>query len=202
MLYLHDHTKDKAKFQQVLNIMDEAGRTALPEMHDYCSTGVGRGLIFWMAFQSPAQVRSVYGHANADTIWDNMDTQIYYRPPNHKTAKELRDFLGDVSGFAHSTTSREGHEASESQVEQPVPLLSAQDIRKMGNDEVLIFHSNLTPIRTKRMDFRRFPELVERMRIPAPPLRALPPLPEQSIIRFGQGTGESHAEFVNPDEFV
>ena len=42
-------------------------------------------------------------------------------------------------------------------VEQAVALLSVQNICKLGNDEVLIFHSNLTPIRTQRIDFRRFP---------------------------------------------
>jgi type IV secretory pathway TraG/TraD family ATPase VirD4 len=202
MMDLYDNTEDTAKCWQVFNIMDEAGRSAIPMMHEYAATGVGRGLIFWMAFQSPAQVQAVYGRTNAETIWDNMDTQIYYRPPNFRTAKELREFLGDVSGYAHSVTSRDGQEASESKVEQAIALLTEQDIRKMGNDEVFVFHSNLTQIRTKRMDFRRFPHLLERKHIPAPNLPALEPVQSQLPHGFAVGDEVLQPEFVNPEQYV
>jgi type IV secretory pathway TraG/TraD family ATPase VirD4 len=205
MMDLYDQAdeQERKKCWQVFSLMDEAGRTAIPLMHHYASTGVGRGLIFWMAFQSPAQVQAVYGRTNAETIWDNMDTQIYYRPPNFRTAKQLREFLGDVSGFAQSVTSREGHEASESKLEQAVALLSAQDIRKMGDDEVFIFHSNLDPIWTKRMDVLQFPHLRARMRIPPPPLRQLEPVHYRLFADAEQGKEEgSQPDFVNPEAYV
>jgi type IV secretory pathway TraG/TraD family ATPase VirD4 len=57
-----------------------------------------------------------------------------------------------------------------------VALMTAQDIKQLGDEEILDFHRRLPPFRARRMDWRRFDELVKRRRIPAPQLRNLPEL--------------------------
>jgi hypothetical protein len=52
------------------------------------------------------------------------------------------------------------------------------------------------------MDFRRFPHLLDRMRIAPPPLQPLAPIRQHMSEGFGQGTGEPHADFVNPEQYV
>src|SRR3954452_25240957 len=91
---------------------------------------------------------------------------------------------------------------------QAVPLLSAQEVRRLEDYEVLIFFSNKRPIRGHRMDFRRFPLLMERlndldrMNHPPPPVPVLEPPTQAVPDALQQGIGESDAEFVNPEQFV
>ena len=46
----------------------------------------------------------------------------------------------------------------------------------MNDEDILISHHNKPPIRAKRMDHRRFPELKKRLRETAPQLPVLPPV--------------------------
>jgi type IV secretory pathway TraG/TraD family ATPase VirD4 len=44
--------------------------------------------------------------------------------------------------------------------------MTAQEIMQMGDEEILAFHSNLPPIKARRMDWRDFPVLQDRRRKP------------------------------------
>jgi type IV secretion system protein VirD4 len=163
----------------VLLLIDEAGRTAIPSLADHATTVVGRGITLWIAIQALSQLETVYGKARADTLRNNMESQIYYRQASQETAEYLQRSLGYRSGFAHSHTTHEGVETSEGQAEQAVSLMTAQEIKQMGDDEIIGFHRNLPPFKAKRMDWRGFPFLIERQAIPPPPLSALPQLDER-----------------------
>ena len=54
----------------------------------------------WRANQSLSQLETVYSKARAQTLWDNMDSQIYYRPTDLATATYLEKRLGSVSAYA------------------------------------------------------------------------------------------------------
>src|SRR5512134_4167874 len=105
-----------------------------------------------------------------------MESQIYYRPSNQETAEYLERCLGRVSEYAHSQTAREGSAVSLGLSEQGVPLLTAQEIKQMGDEDIIGFHRRLPPFQAKRMDWRHFPVLARRQRISAPPLSPLPAL--------------------------
>src|SRR3954469_17696156 len=171
-------------------------------LSEYCSTVVERGMSIWMAIQSLSQLEAVYGLQRADTILNNTDTKIFYRPAtgNVKAADQIRFALGDVSRYAESQTLRDGEETSEGRSERPVPLLSAQEILQLDDDEVIIYYANKAPIRAKRMDIRRFPKLEARLSKIAPAVPPLPPLQQEEVAPT-QGTGEE-AEFVNPEQYV
>jgi hypothetical protein len=57
-----------------------------------------------------------------------------------------------------------------------VPLLTAQEIKQLGDEDVIGFHRRLPPFQANRMDWRRFGELEKRRQMPAPRLAALPAL--------------------------
>src|SRR5207249_6061408 len=80
--------------QPVLLLIDEAGRTAIPSLADHATTVVGRGITLWIAIQALSQLETVYGKARADTLRNNMDTQIYYRQASQETAEYLQRSLG------------------------------------------------------------------------------------------------------------
>jgi type IV secretion system protein VirD4 len=172
-------TYDSAKgvgCHPVLLLIDEAGRQAIPSLAEHASTVVGRGITLWIAIQSLAQLNVVYGRERATILRDCMESQIYYRPNDLGTAEYLERCLGRRSDYAHSQTLREGEETSEGRSEQGIPLLTAWEIKQLRDDDVLIFHRLLAPIRAKRMDWRRHPLLAQRHNLPVPPVPSLPAL--------------------------
>jgi type IV secretory pathway TraG/TraD family ATPase VirD4 len=154
----------------VLLLIDEAGRTAIPSLADHATTVVGRGISLWVAVQSLAQLDAVYGKTRATVLRDNMETQLYYRPSNQQTADYLEHCLGRKSDYAHSHTMREGTETSQGRSEQGIPLMTAQDIKQLKDEDIIGFHRRLPPFLAKRMDWRRFPILLKRQVLPPPHL--------------------------------
>jgi type IV secretory pathway TraG/TraD family ATPase VirD4 len=187
-----------ANCNPVLLLIDEAGRTAIPSLSDHSTTVSGRGISLWIAIQSLAQLDVVYGKQRATVLRDNMETQLYYRPSNQETADYLAHCLGRKSDYAHSQTIRGGEETSEGRMEQSIPLLTAQEIKQMPDEDIIGFHRQLPPFMAKRMDWRRFPVLVERQRISPPELSPLPELAETLPVVTPQGNGSLHG-YINPD---
>ncbi len=181
----------------VLLLIDEAGRTAIPMLADHATTVVGRGISLWVAVQSLSQLEAVYGSARAHILRDNMETQLYYRPSDIATANYLQERLGKQSAYAYSTTEREGTEPSEGLTEQPIPLLTAQEIMQLKDEEIIGFHRRLPPFTITRMDWRQYPILTHRRNIPPPQLFPLPEIadlpPEiPQTYRFPHG-------YIDPD---
>jgi type IV secretion system protein VirD4 len=159
----------------LLLLIDEAGRTAIPSLADHAATVVGRGVSLWIAVQSLAQLHAVYGRARAQVLRDNVESQLYYRPSNQETAEYLERCLGRKSGFASSRTSHEGSSVSEGLSEQSAPLLTAQEIKQLGDEDVIGFHRRLPPFQAKRMDWRRYSVLARGGGCPPLRLRSFLP---------------------------
>ena len=177
----------------VLILIDEAGRTAIPTLADHATTVVGRGISLWIAVQSLSQLESVYGKARSQTLRDNMESQIYYRPNDIATAKYLEERLGNQSAFAQSHTLKEGEETSQNLSERPISLMTAQEISQMKDEEIIGFHRHLRPFQMKRMDWRTDPLFHERRNLPQPVLSPLPALPEIPMIK------DFPEAYINPD---
>src|SRR5512144_1005916 len=127
----------------VLLIVDEAGRTPIPMLADHASTVVGRKIYLWIAVQSLSQLETVYGRYRANTLRDNMDSQIYHRPSSQETAEYLERCLGRTSEYAHSQTKRDGTGVSLGLSEQGVPLMTAGEIKMMRERKRLPFTETL-----------------------------------------------------------
>ena len=176
-------TYDKAQGKNchpVLLLIDEAGRTAIPSLADHATTVNGRGISLWIAIQSLSQLDSVYGHARARTLRDNMDSQIYYRPADLGTATYLEERLGRHSEYARSHTTREGGGESQGLSEQAIPLLTAWEVQRLRDEEIIGFHRRLPAFKARRMDWREHPVLKTRHGLTPPRLRKLPPLGKTS----------------------
>ena len=129
MVYTYDTTRGENCYP-VLLLIDEAGRSAIPQLYESASTVVGRHLSLWVAIQSLSQLVAIYGRYNAETLLNNMDSQIFYRQASHHTAKDLEESLGKKSEWAHSRTEHEGSE-SRGASEREVALLTAQAIKRL-----------------------------------------------------------------------
>jgi type IV secretion system protein VirD4 len=183
----------------VLLLIDEAGRTAIPSLADHATTVVGRGISLWVAVQSLAQLDAVYGKTRATVLRDNMESQIYYRPANQETADYLQHCLGRKSDYAHSQTLREGMATSEGRSEQGIPLLTSQEIKQMRDEDIIGFHRLLPPFRAKRMDWRHFPDLVQKQALPPPELATLPLIDETFADIALQRPEQFPNGYIDPD---
>lgn len=139
----------------VLLLVDEAGRTAIPSLADHATTVAGRSISLWVAIQSLSQLDMVYGRTRSVILRDNMDTQIFYRPSNQDTADYLQRCLGYKSGFASSQSTYKGNQINKGLSEREVPLMTAQAIKQVNDEDIIGFHRGLPPFRARRMDWRR-----------------------------------------------
>ncbi len=133
-------TYDKAQGKNchpILLLIDEAGRTGIPNLSDHASTVVGREMSLWIAIQSLSQLEEIYGRHKAKTLRNNCDTQIYYRPNDLETAEYIEKRLGRKSDYATSRHLREGTETSQGKSEQGVPLMTAWEIMQLKDEDII-----------------------------------------------------------------
>jgi type IV secretion system protein VirD4 len=198
MCAIADDRKGKG-CRPVLFMLDEAGRTPVADLPDFASTVAGRNISILVSYQSLAQPATIYGAGRAETLLDNMDSILFLRPPvgNRETAKAIEEICGEVSRFAHSETAYHGKNASEGKSEKAIPVLSAWDVKRMKDDEVVVLHRDVPPFQAQRVDWRNFPHLVERTHLPAPTLRPLPKAPK--ILPLAEDGGEPSDKFGPSD---
>ena len=100
-----------------------------------------------------------------------------------------------TSQFAHSQSVRDGTHTSHGLSEQGVPLLTAGEIKQMRDEDIIVFHRRLPPLRLTRMDWRRYSLLADRRPLLTP---ILSPLPEPDIQIAKTTTRQD--ELVDPDD--
>jgi hypothetical protein len=77
-----------------------------------------------------------------------------------------------------TSPSKTEHEHGESQGESEtrIPLMTANEIKLIDKTKVFVEIEGIRSILVERLDWRNFPVLVARSRIPPPDLPTLPPL--------------------------
>jgi type IV secretion system protein VirD4 len=182
----------------VLLLLDEAGRVKIPQLYEYATTVVGRQISLWVAIQSISQL-DIYGQANAETLLDNMDTQIFYRQ-RRTTAKYLEEELGRKSEYSRSQSTRDGTSETQSRSEQGVPLMTSNEIKQMHDYDIIVFHHNLPPFKARRMSWLGHPVLRKRQAKEPPVLSPLPPLTPLHL-RSPLNPADDDDELMNPGDF-
>jgi type IV secretory pathway TraG/TraD family ATPase VirD4 len=82
--------------------------------------------------------------------------------------------------------------------EQGVPLMTANQIKQMDDEDLILFHHNLPPFRARRMNWLEHPILKQRQAKEPPSLSPLLPLtPLQLRSPF---TSADDDEILNPDD--
>jgi type IV secretion system protein VirD4 len=200
---IHDGitTYDKRKGKgcsPLLLLLDEAGRVKIPDLDEYATTVVGRQISLWVAIQSIKQL-DIYGEANAETLMDNMDTQIFYRQRG-ATARYLEKEVGYRSAYSRSTSSREGGAETHGMAEQRVPLWSANQFKQMDDEDIIVFHHNLPPFLAQRMSWLKHPILRQRQATAPPELSPLPPLTPLDL-RSARAPADANDGLTNPGDF-
>ena len=125
----------------------------------------GYGIRACLVAQDLTQIYNTYGRDEA--ITGNCDTSVAFTPNKLQTAQELSKLAGETTvRHAHRTISNGGASTSEPEIARP--LMTPDEVRRMGADEVLIYTRSQPAIRAQQLQYYAQPFFRERAAI-APP---------------------------------
>ena len=194
----YDDVQGKGCYR-VLTVLDEIFRTGLPKLKDYATTAAGRDISLLVSAQSDSQFYAAYGQYAAEVLKEQFDHIVKYRPAPaaNRTAQHYEESLGYTSGFAQSKTDHENG-TSQGESEQKIPLLPGHETKLLKPRRVIVQIDGERSTIAKRLDWREFPVLTQRQRIPPPQLSVLPPLEEKPLDRAGQSPASASSWHLTP----
>ena len=148
----------------LLVVMDEAANTPLRQLPEWASTVAGHGVQLVTVWQSKAQLDSIYGEKNADTILTNHLSKVGFAGLSDRSSLDYFTYLLGEEQVASRTLSsddrRSGRSISEST--NSSPLAGAHVLRQMRSGEAVLIHGTLPPAHLKSRNFRKERSLRER----------------------------------------
>jgi len=123
-------------------LLDEFGHLTIPNFSTFATTARKYNVAFWIFLQSLSQLESRYGHHEAKTIIDGLQTEIYLSGMGIETAQIISQRLGRRRRNGQ-TNWQYGDEN----------LMNPDEIISMDDDEALLLHSNRRPFRYRVTPF-------------------------------------------------
>jgi type IV secretion system protein VirD4 len=164
----------------ILFLLDEfANLGVLPNFPTTISVARGRGIALVLGVQALSQLDGLYGHAGAETIRVNCATKIILHGLDYAGAADISRALGEQT-VQHQQRSSDNR-WSEQQVRRP--LLTADEVRRIGEDELVVLVSNRRPARVRKQWWTAEPStaphggLGPAQGIPPEPVAPLGPAP-------------------------
>jgi type IV secretion system protein VirD4 len=150
----------------LLLMLDEFGLLGRFEVFaEAMSHMAGFGLRACLAVQSFNQIYKYYGRHETITI--NCDTTVRFTPNDLGTAEEISRLIGQAN-VRHEHRTQTGGGGSISEPEVGRALMTADEVRRMSVDEVLIFARGHRPIRAPLLKYHEQPYFKRLVEI-APP---------------------------------
>ncbi|HEX7814795.1 type IV secretory system conjugative DNA transfer family protein [Dyella sp.] len=168
---------NKALTRQCLLLLDEFKSLGkLPLIVDAIAFLRGYGVRLLPIFQSPSQIREVYGEEAAKTFFQNHAVRISYTPADITSATEISNELGNttVKSASHSRPdffSQGSRSISDS--DQSRALLLPQEVMELSMDEILVFARGCKPVRGTKI--RWYKDALFKTRILPPPNVSIAP---------------------------
>jgi len=125
--------------------------------------------------QALDQLWDTYSGNGGETILSNCHHKVFHPALSLKTAEYISRNLGQVS-VSEERRSRAPGLFSQETITQGYatrPLLTPDEVRMLGRDEVIILSRDALPIRGKRLGFPDLKALRERAKLRPTPLRRL-----------------------------
>ena len=154
---------DKTLKYQCLLLLDEFKSLGkMPLLVDGVAFLRGYGVRLLPIFQSPSQVRELYGEEAAKTFFENHHVRISYTPATIDAATDISRELGNLSFKAMSVSrptsfSGKGGGPSTSVSEQRRELMLPQELRELGTEEEIIFAKGVKPIEADKIRWYKDP---------------------------------------------
>jgi type IV secretion system protein VirD4 len=125
----------------------------------------GYGIKACLVTQDLSQIHAAYGHDEA--ITSNCHTRVAFTPNRIETARLLSQMIGETTvRHAHRTVSNSGASVSEPEVARP--LMTPDEVMRLGGNEALIFTSGRPAIRARKLRYYSEPVFQRLIAIPPP----------------------------------
>jgi type IV secretory pathway TraG/TraD family ATPase VirD4 len=161
-LLLDQLTQKRGPVPVTLLLDEFANIGHLPHFPTTITVARGRGLALVLGVQALAQLDALYGHEGADTIRTNCATKVVLHGLDYPSAEQVSRLLGEWT-VQQEYTSRKPESLlvtsrSYSEHQTARRLLTADEVRRLGQDELLIVSGNRKPVRTGRWFWDRPPQ--------------------------------------------
>ena len=152
VILCHEHT-GRTLDTELLLLLDETANVPLVQLPNWASTVAGYGVQLVTVWQSKAQIDAAYG-PSADTVIANHLTQLYF--PGIRDLSTIR-YVTELLGTEHqpgyvngpSFAQPLGHDRDTA---TGVPLVPANVLRQLGQDDRLVIAGNKPPAHAKALD--------------------------------------------------
>jgi type IV secretion system protein VirD4 len=145
----------------------------------------GYGIKACLIAQDLSQIHAAYGHDEA--ITSNCHTRVAFAPNRIETARLLSQMTGETTvRHAHRTVSNSGASVSEPEVARP--LITPDEVMRLGGHEALIFTSGRPAIRARKLRYYNHPFFKRRAALPPPQSDRIELVREPSATRRGRLT--------------
>jgi type IV secretion system protein VirD4 len=150
----------------LLLLIDEFASLGRLELFaDSLSLIAGYGLKACLISQSMTQIYNAYGPNQMITA--HCHTKMAFRPYDIATAREISEVTGEGTvRHAHRTVSNSGASVSEPEVGRP--LLTPDEVMRLGEEEVLVFTAGQHAVRAAKLRHYRYPLFSERVGLKPP----------------------------------
>ena len=143
-------------------ILDEfANIGKIPDFDKKISTSRSRKISFSVILQNLDQLEAIYEKSH-ETIVGNCDTHVFLGSNSFKTVEYFSKELGEKTiKHKSSSTNRDNHKkktgTSESDQILARALMTPDELRRMDNDDCIIFEKGLKPIKAKKYWYFKTP---------------------------------------------
>ena len=159
----------------VLFLLDESADIGhIQVLEDMVTLGRGYGIRLWFFFQSVGQLSACFGD-RASVFLDNIDTQMFFGTNAMSSAQMISERIGDAtvvnqsrqggSSWSRPIGGKVGQDQGQnsgntgwSVSEMGRRLLRPEEIIRLSEDMMIIFHRNLPPILARLIKFFEAPE--------------------------------------------
>lgn len=126
-------------------------------------------------FQSPSQVRAIYGDQHALGFFQNHTARIVFEPADFSTAKEISDELGTetVSSESKSRPVFGGKGGTNSESQASRALLLPQELTTIGSKTAIVFVRGQRPVKCDKIFYYSDPVFADRLKSVSPTLAGI-----------------------------
>ncbi|MDE4100294.1 type IV secretory system conjugative DNA transfer family protein [Phaeobacter gallaeciensis] len=136
-------------------ILDEFSNYRLPGLPEALTALGGYGVRCQIVVQELREIARVYGHEALETILSQTDVKQFFGVASDATAQLVSRMLGEeiVTSASFGLGSELGRSPDFSLGRKAKPLLSPEQVRRLPDDEQIIFVRNLRPIRALKVGY-------------------------------------------------
>lgn len=176
-----------------LHLDEFANVGRIPDFETTITLARGRGVACILGIQSLGQLEGLYGHANARTIIDNCQTKIILTGLDYDSAEKMSRALGDYTYVREQTSYNDvggifggAQSKNITEVEHARRLLTADEVRRIGQNEQLVISTNRRPMWLTKFFFDTPPNSAQCGRLGPARSLDLVPLAQSKPMKLGE----------------